>query len=403
MDSKNLHFFTFRFLILNSLFSTIYDCQSIHPDAHIYILTAVRTGRKKGRVQQWVHKRTLISTHSVTTGTTPRRGQGRRSAPINPFVGAEMAASCCACHVLSLPPMELIYPHYGQTKAAVIIDIIIVVAVVAFGTVTTSAELLTRPPLGCTRHENHIRKSSNGESPILAYKMRKRQRRFKISPGLDFTAATAAVAATPLPTNLEGSTPQPAVLPTPNVPMDDTTHGFRPPPPPRWQPPCHQITRGGNKKRCAPRLRRSPQEVARLPKRCWPRCWDGPYARAVTCPTRVCPPLMLVRRTGLPLPTPRRSYGHRTYHPPFTRLGTRILPRHSSLPMWKSHPYRRRRRRHTSRPRPASSEPACCRRGPRQHSVHCAWAHCQSPGQAAWRATMILKKKKRKERIIIGN
>lgn len=47
MDSKNLHFFTFRFLILNSLFSTIYDCQSIHPDAHIYILTAVRTGRKK--------------------------------------------------------------------------------------------------------------------------------------------------------------------------------------------------------------------------------------------------------------------------------------------------------------------------------------------------------------------
>ena len=81
-------------------------------------------------------------------------------------------------------------------------------------------------PLGCTRHENHIRKSSNGESPILAYKMRKRQRRFKISPGLDFTAATAGVAATPLPTNLEGSTPQPAVLPTPNVPMDDTTHGF---------------------------------------------------------------------------------------------------------------------------------------------------------------------------------
>lgn len=172
----------------------------------------------------------------------------------------------------------------------------------------------------------------------------------------------------------------------------------RPLPPPRWQPPCHQITRGGNKKRCAPRLRRSPQKVARLPKRCWPRCWDGPYARAVTCPTRVCPPPMLVRRTGLPLPTPRHSYGHRTYHPPFTRLGTRILPRHSSLPMWKSHPYRRRRRRHTSRPRPASSEPACCLLRPA--STFCTL--CLSALSITWTGSLTrnhdLKKKKKKER-----
>lgn len=47
MDCKALHFFTFRFLILNLLFSTIYDCQSIHPDARIYILTTVKTGRRK--------------------------------------------------------------------------------------------------------------------------------------------------------------------------------------------------------------------------------------------------------------------------------------------------------------------------------------------------------------------
>jgi hypothetical protein len=88
--------------------------------------------------------------------------------------------------------------------------------------------------IGYARYDN-IRKNNNGESPILAYKMRQQRLQIKRATNLaakktttTTAAAAAAAAISPAATSLAGSLLPHAGLPSPNVAMVDTTHCSEP-------------------------------------------------------------------------------------------------------------------------------------------------------------------------------